>query len=187
MAEFRVEFKVEFGHSPASGSNLKGFKKTAKKNKPSHPSSEKKVTKPARRSARIELKEAAPDYVDKDDELIEKTPAVFSNLKSVEAINMNLFKSAEKDNKYKCDTCDASFAFRNSLQRHKNSQHASLCYNCSICGKAFVRKDSMKRHKDKFHFQGGFNVQYLCNLCSKTFDYKQNLVKHCNKFHSNEL
>ena len=188
MAEFRAEFKVKFGHSPASGSNLKGFEKHVKKNKPSHSYSKKKVIKPSRMSDRIKLKVAAPDYTDQDVDISEKTPFLIPNMISVEPINMNLLKGAENDNsKYKCDQCDARFAFKNSLQRHINSQHKDNCYKCSICETIFVRLDSLKRHKDKFHSEEGSSVQYLCNLCSKTFDYKQNLVKHRKKFHSNEL
>ena len=168
---------------------MKGLLKLPKKKNKNPRSNDKKHFEATRRSDRIKLKETTSDYVDQNVEKNgKKSSSVSALMINVEAIDMNPVKKAnadKNDSRYQCEDCSARFVFKNSLQRHRNSQHKDNCFKCSICGEHFVRSDSLKRHSDKIHSLGS-HVQYLCNLCSKTFDYKQNLVRHIKKYHNSE-
>ena len=67
-----------------------------------------------------------------------------------------------------CPKCPATFSKanskgNNSLKRHLQSIHTTLCYTCDLCGKTFGRKDALKLHKSRLHSKqdGSKNIAVL--------------------------
>ena len=51
--------------------------------------------------------------------------------------------SMSKSDKFKCQLCPDTFAFKNSLKKHVSSYHQRNLYMCDLCTSTFLRKDSI--------------------------------------------
>lgn len=51
-----------------------------------------------------------------------------------------------------CPTCRIQFSRKDTLSRHKRSQHDQEKYDCVVCHRPFARKDNLWRHIKKMHF-----------------------------------
>ena len=173
--ERNLKYKEIFGKSLSLHSH---HSKNGKRNVERHVKDVKckddAVMVPPRRSERLQIK-SKPDY--SDTTLKASTKVKKTATSREEAIYFN------KENKYKCENCPASYAYKCSLKKHIMSNHYVNLYECDVCGETFLRKDSVKRHKDHKHFSEVSKSE--CLICFKSFDYKSNLQKHIRLYHSN--
>ena len=113
-----------------------------------------------------------------------KTPHLPSDKEHYESNKKNLKESAKRkgtrqNNKnqsgrmvariedlgmYECEECDASYPYRISLNRHRESKHEGLKYECDECDFMTAHKRYLRIHKESMH-EG---VRYECDRC----DYK---------------
>ena len=89
--------------------------------------------------------------------------------------------SMSKSDKFKCQLCPDTFAFKNSLKKHVSSYHQRKLYMCDLCTSTFLRKDSISRHKNMVHDINGNDFE--CSDCSSTFNYRPNLMRHIRMYH----
>ena len=128
---------------------------------------------PTRRSERLG-KKIPPEY----SELVitDKFPEKKSEVHRLTEENPSSLK------KFKCDSCNEYFSFRNSLVKHYTSRHTSTVFRCTVCADVFKRKDSLGRHMNSLHKTQ--TNEHMCKVCGKGFKYKYNVLKHIRDHHT---
>ena len=173
MAEKRVEFKKQFGHSP--GAKKLDFRKQKVQKKPK----EKPSTEPIRSSTR---KRAEVNYCEIDPKIRKKS----ANVKSAEIgrnISVMSDKDPDVDSPFVCLECNQGYKYRNSLIKHEKAVHQKIEFVCNVCNKLFKFKANLKRHVDVVHSKSD-NNKYLCSQCDKSFMYSFTLKKHIKNQHN---
>lgn len=108
----------------------------------------------------------------------------------------------EKDNKYKCKTCQLSYTNWKLFYKHQQeSGHFNEKFLCEICGSEFHSNFLLSQHIRRMHKRTGkhayftFSLNYFkflvdetfpCPSCSKVFATKPNLDSHIKKIHQND-
>ncbi|MBM6386405.1 MAG: C2H2-type zinc finger protein [Paenibacillus sp.] len=82
-----------------------------------------------------------------------------------------------KDRKFECNICHATFNRRYNLGTHikVHSPARVKDFGCHLCTKAFDRKHDLTRHIATVH---NGERAYNCNLCTSAFSRKDALVRH---------
>ncbi|KRT83116.1 zinc finger protein, partial [Oryctes borbonicus] len=88
----------------------------------------------------------------------------------------------ENQKPYKCDQCDKTFSYVNSLKCHMLQHVSEKTYPCESCDKVFNHPSSLVYHREAEHNNGR---KFVCNKCNKSFKHKQLLLRH-QLVHSNE-
>eukprot|EP01083_Nonionella_stella_P039588 107654_1 len=112
----------------------------------------------------------------------------YLNLKEHEKNKHN--KNSKKNKKKKdttryaveCNDCEATFADKQQLNRHRNMVHAVINPNpleCDVCGKVFATKYNVVLHKTVHTDERPFSCEY----CDKTFKIQNYLTTHIKKAH----
>ena len=121
----------------------------------------------------------------------------FTSFQSL-TVKFDLFFSAmaklSKEKLEKCDQCDAVYATKPGLSRHKREKHGGkkgekeIVYKCSHCGKEDKRKENLKRHEvacqgPKKAATKGAPKQHVHNVhkclsCQETFASRFSLNRH---------
>ena len=111
---------------------------------------------------------------------------------------------------WKCDHCDARFAYKTMLNQHKRKFHLKQ-FTCSYCGMAFPEKHKLRDHMFKHtgekpfacdkcdyraakkynldvhkgtkHCDNAVGRDYYCETCGKAFFTKSNLRGHITVVH----
>ena len=99
-----------------------------------------------------------------------------SNLKS------HLGLHNKDDCKHKCDDCDQTFAWKSSLNRHKEKVHmqsGDIEFSCDFCPRKFKLQSILKDHVKRDHFE---ERKHQCDMCSKTF-YKLHDLNYHRRLH----
>ena len=181
IKEKRLKFKEIFGHSPDAKVTL--AKKSRVKKQKSIP------VGPFRRSGRHKNSDTETNPLTLENTVkspLKEEQSEQSEKKEASALSSEVSASAAVNKKmdhFKCTVCEKTFAFRNSMLKHKVSVHSDELYLCDICNKSFAYKDSVLRHKQVAHTE---SKMFGCNFCAITFKYKQNVKAHCLKYHPNE-
>ena len=82
---------------------------------------------------------------------------------------------AEKTNQwYVCKKCNASFHYKNGLEKHLARHTAKRPHVCEFCGKAFKQISSLARHR----FIHSNDKPMSCEFCGKGFTSRYNLKGH---------
>ncbi|MCG8032145.1 MAG: hypothetical protein JAZ03_08210 [Candidatus Thiodiazotropha taylori] len=85
--------------------------------------------------------------------------------------------------RFKCELCGKSFAFKQDLARHKKHKHENVSYECPQCLKAFSTKSNLSRHK--LGCKATTTAKgYECLQCKKVFCSTSGLKKHCTTRHN---
>ena len=103
--------------------------------------------------------------------------------------------------KHKCDQCEASFKYSQSLKAHKIShskekpekskklkvKHKKTCYTCKTCQKKFVWLRSLRFHEIGCCASTIEDTPFICKTCGKGFKKKRNLNVHVKIAHGERL
>ncbi|KAL7025133.1 hypothetical protein ACKWTF_013356 [Chironomus riparius] len=91
----------------------------------------------------------------------------------------------EKDNKYKCKTCQSSFTNWKLFYKHQqDSGHVNEKFLCEICGSEFLSNLLLSQHIRRLHRRT--DETFPCTSCTKVFASKPNLDSHIKKMHQND-
>ena len=67
--------------------------------------------------------------------------------KHIDVVHLN-------EGKYKCDSCNKSFAIKCMLTKHVDSVHKKLKpHQCFMCDEAYSYPVDLRKHKKRCHFQ----------------------------------
>ncbi|XP_042649941.1 uncharacterized protein LOC104364205 [Tyto alba] len=75
---------------------------------------------------------------------------------------------------YKCVDCGKSFAWRNSMRRHRQIHTGEKPFKCRICGKSFMESATLLCHW-RTHTK---EKPFLCTTCGKRFAWRSGLTIH---------
>ena len=79
------------------------------------------------------------------------------------------------EKKYCCKICQAKFAWKRSLDDHKNRHTGEWNWSCEHCSKGFISHFQMMKHiRNRHTFEKLFN----CNICGKSFESWNSLKTH---------
>ncbi|OHT14463.1 Zinc finger, C2H2 type family protein [Tritrichomonas foetus] len=89
-----------------------------------------------------------------------------------------------KELKYKCSNCEASFPKQIELFRHIKESHPKP-HVCDICGAAFKRKENLTSHLKKHNSSVAERRTFICPVegCKATFTRNSNLKTHIKSIH----
>lgn len=91
----------------------------------------------------------------------------------------------EKDNKYKCKTCQLSFTNWKLFYKHQQETgHVNEKFLCEICGSEFLSNFLLSQHIRRLHKRP--DETFPCTSCPKVFASKANLDSHIKKMHQND-
>ena len=107
-----------------------------------------------------------------------------------------LTESPQKENIYRCSTCDRTFASSTSLTRHNRRTHSKGETSPTVSGDEFRVSDGISPSSETVEEEesdDGKNETtgeqkkktYTCSTCNKTFSYRSNLTRH-NRTHTSE-
>jgi len=94
-------------------------------------------------------------------------------------------KGVHGGHKYRCDQCEFSSAWRETLKNHISSKHSREgLYKCDICNAGFPRRNTLATHM-QIHDDREKQRQYECSYvgCQSTFTAPSQLKKHVAKVH----
>lgn len=83
--------------------------------------------------------------------------------------------------RFKCNFCEATFAFRSKLKIHETKHTGERKYHCEICGKKFAQLSNKMTH---YSIHTGARP-FQCGYCKKTFRLQSALTVH-NRIHTGE-
>ena len=91
--------------------------------------------------------------------------------------------SCHSDKAFKCDKCDATFKYSNSLADHKRIKHNgnTKIFSCEHCGKTFDRRTSLLVHIKYVHEKA--EKAFKCDQCSSEFVISTQLKRHIRNVH----
>ena len=81
---------------------------------------------------------------------------------------------------YKCDKCEASFAYLRRLSNHQEKGTCNLSFLCSMCNVKLNNLRMLKRHMKRYHE----NTLYRCASCPRIFRSEKAAEKHTQSFHT---
>ncbi|XP_014224890.1 zinc finger protein 578-like [Trichogramma pretiosum] len=82
---------------------------------------------------------------------------------------------------YKCEICNKSFGYQQSLKYHINAIHIRRkAFECDTCHKSFRGKAYLKAHINIVHDRCKL---FECDICHKSFGYKHTLKNHIHTVH----
>ena len=87
---------------------------------------------------------------------------------------------------FSCIVCGKNFTKRSNLKSHMGLHNKSDCkHNCEECGETFAWKSSLNRHKEKVHSATG-QTEYSCDFCQKKYKVQSILKDHVKRDHFDE-
>jgi len=87
---------------------------------------------------------------------------------------------------FPCIVCGKNFSKRNNLKSHMGLHNKSDCqHNCDQCEETFAWKSSLNRHKEKVHLKTE-ESEYSCDFCSKKYKVQSILKDHVKRDHFDE-
>lgn len=92
---------------------------------------------------------------------------------------------SKKENiKLKCDICEATFAYKHSLARHKSIVHkvGKALFACAECGRRFQTTKLLESHTQNCHQISSDRLK--CDLCEATFTHRYGLILHKSILHN---
>ncbi|XP_035829393.1 zinc finger protein 226 [Aplysia californica] len=78
---------------------------------------------------------------------------------------------------YKCEVCNVGFTLNSHLQRHKRIHTGEKPYKCEVCNAGFTDSGHLQRHK-KIHIG---EKPYECEVCGAGFTRRRDLKRHNSK------
>ena len=85
---------------------------------------------------------------------------------------------------YECDVCDCSTGRKDTLVRHKSSQHTKFI--CEVCCFQFDSKAKLRRHEELVHNGSKPSRKKIkCQSCEFKSPYASNVKKHEGKCNAN--
>ena len=77
-----------------------------------------------------------------------------------------------------CEHCNADFAYKRTLDRHKQTLHDGdrLLPQCTVCYKQFRRLDALMKHVREFHVEG--RGSFPCDICGQSLPTRFELKQH---------
>ena len=92
-------------------------------------------------------------------------------------------KEEESGKSFSCPTCNATFAWKKSRDRHIRNMHSSSAkpIKCTECEKTFSRVEHMKEHLRCVHAET--ILECKCKICGKLFKQEQHLTRHMKEVH----
>lgn len=126
----------------------------------------------------INMNEAMFESSDEEENVI-RIVAKSSNL-----VNATQKRGRATEERYVCDLCDHSFAFRERLRVHKLVKHKGFkLFSCQECGKSFGRSDTLSEHIRRVHSN---ERPFPCQQCEQRFLYQWHLKRHVAAVHLGE-
>ena len=87
---------------------------------------------------------------------------------------------------FPCIVCGKNFSKRNNLKSHMGLHNKSDCkHTCDQCGETFAWKSSLNRHREKVHLKAE-ESEYSCDFCSKKYKVQSILKDHVKRDHFDE-
>ena len=97
----------------------------------------------------------------------------------------NFYEDTHLNQSVKCELCDKTLKYKNSLKLHHENFHAEKRYQCQYCDNQFTSKSSYQKHKRSIHE----NIkEYECSYCPRIFGRLWELKQHLTtKVHKDEV
>ena len=87
---------------------------------------------------------------------------------------------------FPCVVCGKSFSKRSNLKSHMGLHNKADCkHNCDECDQTFAWKSSLNRHKEKVHLQSG-DIEFSCDFCPRKYKVQSILKDHVKRDHFDE-
>ena len=87
---------------------------------------------------------------------------------------------------FPCIVCGKSFSKRSNLKSHLGIHNKADCkHKCVDCDQTFAWKTSLNRHKEKVHMQNG-GIEFSCDFCPRKYKVQSILKDHVKRDHFDE-